>query len=88
MILLYVIHLESTVIFVDYILGNTYINKEDKEFLLWFSELRTQVVSIRNIHEDMGSIPGLAQWVKHLVCRELQCRLQTWLRSHVAVAVV
>ena len=30
-----------------------------------------------SIHEDTGSIPGLALW----------CRLQTWLGSGVAVAV-
>ena len=38
----------------------------------------------RNI-EVVGSIPALAQWVKH--CCELWCRLQTWLRSRVAVAL-
>ena len=38
--------------------------------------------------EDVGSIPGLAQWVRIWHCRELWCRLQTWLGSRVAVAVV
>ena len=33
-----------------------------------------------------GSIPGLAQWVKDLVCRELWCRSQVWFRSGVAMA--
>ena len=36
------------------------------------------------IHEDLGSVPGLAQW--H--CRELWCRSQMLLGSHVAVTVV
>ena len=42
-----------------------------------------------SIHEDVGSIPGLAQWVGGIQrCRELWCRLQVWLRSGIAVAVV
>ena len=38
-------------------------------------------------HEVAGSIPGLAQRVGIRRCRELWCRLQTRLRSIVAVAV-
>ena len=37
------------------------------------------------IHEVVGLIPGLAQWVKDL--SELWCRSQTRLGSSVAVAV-
>ena len=43
------------------------------------------------IHEDVDLIPGLAQWVKGLDLLnpdELWCRLQTWLGSRIAVAVV
>ena len=37
--------------------------------------------------EVAGSIPGLAQWVGNPRYRELWCRLQTQLRSRIAVAV-
>ena len=38
--------------------------------------------------EVEGLIPGLARWVGIWHCRELWCRLQMWLGSGVAVAVV
>ena len=37
--------------------------------------------------EVAGSTPGLAQWIKERCCK-LWCRLQTWLRFFIAVAVV
>ena len=46
-------------------------------------QLRIQL----SVHEDVGSTPDLAQWVKNSALLQLQCRLQMQLRSFVAMAV-
>ena len=38
--------------------------------------------------EDVGSIPGLAQWVEDQVLLQAEAQVAEWLRSSVAVAVV
>ena len=54
------------------------------EFPLWFSGLQTQLVSMRL---QVWSLASLTRWrIWH--CSELWCRMQMWLGSFVAVAMV
>ena len=47
-----------------------------------------RLTSLARIHEDAGLILALLSRLRIHHCRELWCRSQRWLRSHVAVAVV
>ena len=56
--------------------------KGSQEFPLWLSTLRTRRLC-EDVVRSLASLRGL----RIQGCRELWCRSQTWLRSHVAMAV-
>ena len=63
--------------------------KSHHKYVIFFraSHCGSMATNLTRIHEDVGSIPGLTQWVKDWYFHELWYRSQTWLRSHFAVAV-
>ena len=46
-----------------------------------------QVTNLTSVQEDVGSIPGLAQWLRIWHCHKLWHRSQMRIESGVAVAV-
>ena len=67
-----------------YAVNSAEIKKEN----LGSSHCGTAEMNLTSMHEDTGLIPGLASWVKVQPGCELWYRSQTWLRCHIAVAVV
>ena len=49
-----------------------------------FPVVAQRIKNPNSIYAEASLTPGLAQGVKDLHCRELWCKLQTWLRSRVA----
>ena len=68
----------------------TFLEKKCLSIQQWsgISTVAQQVKNPTSIHEDVGPIPGLPQWVKDLVLPgTVWYRSQVWLGSYVAMAV-
>ena len=63
-------------------LSFTQCRRNYREFLLWFSGLEIQLVSTRMLVQTLALL-----CVRIWHCHKLWCRLQTWLRSCVAMAL-
>ena len=63
------------------------IQNPGRNFGLGVSVMAQWLTKLARNHEVAGSIPGLAHWLRIRCCLELWCRLQTQLRSCVAVAL-
>ena len=61
---------------------------ESKKEVVGVPIMAQWLTNLTRNHEVAGSIPGLAHGLRIRCCRELWCRLQTWLGSGVAVALV
>ena len=58
-----------------------------KDLVLGVPFVTQQLTNLTRIHEDVGSISGLAKWVKDPALLWLWCRLQMRLRPCIALAV-
>ena len=52
------------------------------------SHCGSAVMNLMSNCEDVDSVPGLTQGLRHWHCCELWCRSQTWLRSPIAAVAV
>ena len=46
-------------------MGKKYVGQKKKNLSFESSHCNSVEMNLTSIHEDAGSIPGLAQWVKH-----------------------